>query len=69
MVLQILYERGQNRADLNRRGAARLNQFIRLMILGCWTKDMLFWEEIFVFVLTEKKKRKKRKEGFGFLSR
>lgn len=40
MVLQILYERGQNRTELNKKETARLNQPVLLMILGCWTKDI-----------------------------
>jgi hypothetical protein len=41
MVLQIPYERGQNRADLYKKEAAGLNQSILLMTLDCQTKDML----------------------------
>ena len=35
MVLNILFERGQNEADLDRKGAARLNQSILLMTSNC----------------------------------
>lgn len=66
-VLQILCEKGQNREDGNRGGAARLHQPVRLVTLDCWTNDMLFWEEGFVFVLTEKKKRKKEKKALDSL--
>lgn len=51
MVLQTHYERG-----LKKQKAANVNQSILLMILGCWAKDMLFWERCSVFVLTEKKR-------------
>ena len=57
IALQILYKRGQNRANLKKKEAAKLNQSIFLMTLGCWTKGMLFWGRGPVFVLTGKKKR------------
>lgn len=44
MILQILFDRGQSRADLNKRETAKLNQSIFLMPLCYWTKRMLFWE-------------------------
>ena len=51
MILQILYDRGQRRADLNKKKEAISS--ILLMTLGYWTKGMLFWERGSVFVLTE----------------
>lgn len=57
MVLQILYERGQNRADLNKKVTAKLGQSVLLMILNCWSKGKLCWGRGSVTVLTGKKKR------------
>lgn len=56
MVLQILYERSQNRACLKKKEAAKLNLSMLLMISAWWNKDMLFWERDSVSVKTEKKK-------------
>ena len=50
MILKILCERGQDRTSLKQKEAAKLNQSISLMILGCWTKDVLFYERDSVFV-------------------
>jgi hypothetical protein len=57
IVLQILYERGLKRANLKKQEIANLNQSILLMIFGCWTMDMLFWERGPLFVLTEKEEK------------
>ena len=57
MVMHILFERGQNGANLSRRWCARLNQFILPIISNCWTKNMLCWERGCIFVLIGKKKR------------
>jgi hypothetical protein len=39
MILQIFWERSQNRAGLKRKKTATVNQSIPLKILGYWTKD------------------------------
>lgn len=54
MILQILFDRGQSRADLNKRETAKLNQSIFLMPLCYWTKRMLFWERDSIFALINK---------------
>jgi hypothetical protein len=56
MVIGTLCERGQSRAGLNENEAAKLNQTIVWITSDCWTKDMLFWEKGFIFVLMEIKK-------------
>lgn len=55
IVLQILYERGQNKADLDRKGSVKLDQSILLMTSDCQTKDMLCWERGSRFVLIGEK--------------
>jgi hypothetical protein len=57
IMLKILCERGQNRAGLKRKTAANLNQSVSMIILGCWTKNRLFWERGSIFMLIGKKKR------------
>jgi len=44
MVLHTLYERGQNKTDLGRKGAANVDQCRLLVTLDCHTKDMLCWK-------------------------
>ena len=56
MILKIIWERGQNRAGLKTK-EANLNQSVHLIILGYWTKGMLFWERGSIFVLIGKNKR------------
>lgn len=56
MVLQILYERSQNRAGLKKKEAAKLNLSLLLMISGCQTEDMLFLKRGSVCVIIGKKK-------------
>jgi len=53
MVLKSLCKRCQSRAGLKRKKAAKLNQSILLMILDCWTKDLLFWERDSVFLVNK----------------
>ena len=56
MILKILCERGQNRVGLKRKEVANLNQSIPLMILGCQTEDMLFWERGSIYVNRKEEK-------------
>ena len=56
-VLNILFEGGQNGADLGKRGDAELDQSMLVMTSNRGTKDMLCWERGSRFVLTGKKKR------------
>jgi hypothetical protein len=55
-LLQILYEGGQNRADLKKKEAAKLNQSTLLMTSVCCIKNILFWKKVSTFVLTKKEK-------------
>ena len=49
VLLQILHERGQNKAGLKKKEAAKFSQSIFSIILCCWTKDMLFGNEALYF--------------------
>ena len=66
VMLYIHFERDQNGADLDRKGAARLDHELRTS--NCWIKCMLCWDIVmlhcYVCVCVNKKKRK----GFGFTS-
>ena len=57
MALLTLYERGQNKADLGRRGAANVDQSRLSMTSDCQTTEMLCWKRSPEFVLTGKKER------------
>ena len=55
MALLTLYERGQNKADLSKKGAAGLNQSILLMISDCQTKGKMLGKRLCICVKKKKK--------------